>query len=334
MTLTPKNWETFQHYKDRAPAWIKLHRGLLDNIDYYRLSPEAGKALPLIWLIASERDGIIPDAPELSFRLRISEDLAADILAELMEREFLVHSDAAEPAEQGATHAQRAAKSNGFGSRHISDATKRVVWDRDGGKCCACGSVKNIEYDHKHPVSKGGNSEESNIQLLCRPCNRAKRVSVATPAQPLRSPEKRDIEQNIDKRERQKETREVALSVDPNEFHNFWEEWPNKVGKPAAVKALASARKRGAAFDAIMAGVQNYIRDKPPDRPWLNPATFLNQNRWEDQPAKVQDGKTESLGNIARRQAEGGISFGERPTGLRIVESGSDVRLLSEAGRE
>ena len=199
MILTPKNWHSFQHYKDRAPLWIKLHRGLLDNVDYHRLSPEAGKALPLVWLIASERDGIIPGAAELAFRLRLSEELAADILEELTEREFLVSFDAAKTVEQGATQAQRIAKSNGFGSRHISDATKRAVWERDGGKCRSCGSTKNIEYDHKHPVSKGGNSEQDNIQLLCRPCNRAKRVSVATHAQPLRSLEKRrDREENID----------------------------------------------------------------------------------------------------------------------------------------
>jgi hypothetical protein len=87
--------------------------------------------------------------------------------------------------------------------------------------------------------------------------------------------------------EGKQETRAVALSFDPNEFAIFWAEWPNKVGKPAAVKALAAARKRGTPFDVIMAGVMAYIRDKPPDRSWMNPATFLNGNRWEDQPART-----------------------------------------------
>lgn len=74
------------------------------------------------------------------------------------------------------------------------------------------------------------------------------------------------------------------------EFEDFWNLWPNKVGKPAALRAFVSARKR-AGLDAIVEGVFAYIRDKPPDRPWLNPSTFLNQNRWEDQPAQVQNGK-------------------------------------------
>jgi FMN phosphatase YigB (HAD superfamily) len=115
-------------------------------------------------------------------------------------------------------------------------------------------------------------------------------------------------EEKIIKEEvKKEEPREVALSFDPNEITIFWEAWPNKVGKPAAVKALASARKRGAAFGAIMDGVRNYIRDKPPDRPWLNPATFLNQNRWEDQPAQVAHGPTQTnslTASIRRELAE------------------------------
>jgi uncharacterized protein YdaU (DUF1376 family) len=65
-------------------------------------------------------------------------------------------------------------------------------------------------------------------------------------------------------------------------FGRFWSVFPNKVGKPAAEKAFAKVADE---IDAILAGVDAYVRDKPPDRPWLNPATFLNQRRWEDAPA-------------------------------------------------
>ncbi len=99
-----------------------------------------------------------------------------------------------------------------------------------------------------------------------------------------------DTEQ-IQKTEQKKERRADALVVrDPSEFEIFWAAWPHRVGKSDAVKKFASARKR-ASLEEILAGVQRYIRDKPPDRDYLNPATFLNQNRWEDQPAKVQHGK-------------------------------------------
>jgi hypothetical protein len=74
-------------------------------------------------------------------------------------------------------------------------------------------------------------------------------------------------------------------------FDEFWEAWPNKVGKPAARKAYKAAAKRHNGLDPfdteLMAGMQRYIAEKPVDRPWLNPATFLNQERWLDQPAPV-----------------------------------------------
>ncbi|CAN7244229.1 hypothetical protein LJR175_000989 [Variovorax sp. LjRoot175] len=71
----PKNWKSFQHYKDRAPPWIKLHRSLLDDRQYQRL-PLASRALaPMLWLLAAEaKDGAFEGAvEELAFRLRTTE---------------------------------------------------------------------------------------------------------------------------------------------------------------------------------------------------------------------------------------------------------------------
>lgn len=79
MKLTPKNWSKFQHYKDRSPPWIKLHRELLDDREFMLL-PIASKALaPLLWLLASESaDGTFDASDEeLIFRLRVTQkDLA------------------------------------------------------------------------------------------------------------------------------------------------------------------------------------------------------------------------------------------------------------------
>ena len=75
MLLQPKNWAVFQHYKDRCPPWIKLHRDLLNDRVFMRL-PLASKAIaPLMWLLASEsKDGIFDGSmDELMFRLHISD---------------------------------------------------------------------------------------------------------------------------------------------------------------------------------------------------------------------------------------------------------------------
>lgn len=92
MILKPKNWEKFQHYKDRCPPWIKLHRDLLNDRIFMGL-PIASKAIaPLLWLLASEsKDGSFDAASEeLSFRLRIaSKDIDAG-LKPLIDNGFFV----------------------------------------------------------------------------------------------------------------------------------------------------------------------------------------------------------------------------------------------------
>lgn len=59
-------------------------------------------------------------------------------------------------------------------SRYISTTTKKIVYARDGGVCRCCGSSLNLEYDHITPFSCGGPNDVSNIQLLCKRCNRSK----------------------------------------------------------------------------------------------------------------------------------------------------------------
>lgn len=90
--LRVKNWKEFQHYKDRSPPWIKLHKGLLDDYEYQCL-PLASRALaPMIWLLASESsDGCIDgDHKKLAFRLRVSEKEIRDGLIPLIEKGFLI----------------------------------------------------------------------------------------------------------------------------------------------------------------------------------------------------------------------------------------------------
>jgi hypothetical protein len=91
MKLVPKNWTIFQHYKDRCPPWVKLHRELLNDKQFMCL-PVASKALaPLLWLLASESktgefDGSIE---ELVFRLRFTAKEVESGLKPLIDKGFL-----------------------------------------------------------------------------------------------------------------------------------------------------------------------------------------------------------------------------------------------------
>lgn len=68
-------------------------------------------------------------------------------------------------------------------------------------------------------------------------------------------------------------------------FDDFWKIYPHKIGKAYAEKCWQRVIKKTSGQEIIL-GVERYISEKPPDYHWCNPSTFLNQERWTDQPAK------------------------------------------------
>lgn len=74
-----------------------------------------------------------------------------------------------------------------------------------------------------------------------------------------------------------------ATSGSPAGFPDFWEIYPNKVGKPDALKAFSKALKR-TDLETMLVGLRVYT-EKTDDRPWCNPSTWLNQDRWNDRPS-------------------------------------------------
>jgi hypothetical protein len=77
-TFRVKNFERFQHYKDRSPPWIKLYNELLDDYDFGRLRDASKMHLIAIWLLASRSENKIPYDPEWIAR-RINATDAIDL---------------------------------------------------------------------------------------------------------------------------------------------------------------------------------------------------------------------------------------------------------------
>lgn len=90
MTIEPKNWLDFQHYRDRKPVWIKLHRDLLNDYEFMMLQDDSKMLAPLLWLLASEyQDGIITaHIDKIAFRLHIDKDRLKLSLINLIEADF------------------------------------------------------------------------------------------------------------------------------------------------------------------------------------------------------------------------------------------------------
>lgn len=119
------------------------------------------------------------------------------------------------------------------------------------------------------------------------------------------------------------------------DFDRFWTEYPNKVGKRDAEKAFERALKR-VDLPELMAGLARYVA-KTDDRPWCNPATWLNQDRWTDQPAQAQPRASPSQpgrGNAAeaarRRLQE--LQNDRRRSGTEVDDYQSAPRLISSNG--
>ncbi|KQQ70902.1 hypothetical protein ASF70_18820 [Rhizobium sp. Leaf321] len=92
--LKVKNWEQFQHYRDRNPPWIKLHFALLASEDWVTLD-DASKLLAVVcMLIASRNNGMVPNNPAYLKRVAYLDKLPK--LKPLIDCGFLqiAHADA------------------------------------------------------------------------------------------------------------------------------------------------------------------------------------------------------------------------------------------------
>lgn len=62
--LRVKNWESFQHYTDRRPPWIKYHIAALDDYELTQLEPLTRLVYKELLLLAAVTDNNIPNDSE------------------------------------------------------------------------------------------------------------------------------------------------------------------------------------------------------------------------------------------------------------------------------
>ena len=85
-----KNWDKFQHYGGhRNPPWVKLYNSLLDDLDFYFLSPNT-KLLYIFLLLFASKTGnhMTLNFQFLSSKTNIS--VTEETIRPLFEKEFLL----------------------------------------------------------------------------------------------------------------------------------------------------------------------------------------------------------------------------------------------------
>ena len=73
----------------------------------------------------------------------------------------------------------RRVRANGGSTRHVPNATRDLVFGRDGHRCAyvapdgtRCTATYDLQVDHVHPFALGGGHEPENLRLLCGAHNR------------------------------------------------------------------------------------------------------------------------------------------------------------------
>jgi hypothetical protein len=70
------------------------------------------------------------------------------------------------------------------------------------------------------------------------------------------------------------------------DFNDWYAIYPKHVGRGAAVNAYTKARKNGATLEQLINGARRYVQERKGEDPKFTaaPATWLNQERWTDDP--------------------------------------------------
>lgn len=204
--------------------------------------------------------------------------------------------------------------------RFVPLALRIKIIERDKFKCQECGkyvcageiSAKRLikmgtglmHIDHIVPLMQGGRATEENLRLLCPKCNlkRKKRYTIeeiieftkkdytlresaATcgelPPNPIQS------NPNPKQYTSSSTSSTIAPSALDVRFAEFWKTYPKKVGKGAAEKSFKRIHPDEELLQAMILAVnkakasQQWQKDNGQYIP--NPATWLNQRRWEDE---------------------------------------------------
>lgn len=100
---------------------------------------------------------------------------------------------------------------------------------------------------------------------------------------------------------------ERPRSLDEQNFEEFWKMYPRKVGKPAARRALTAACKKeapAAIATALQRWIESWKASGTEEQFIPHPATWLNQERWNDAPPPLAHPELEIIDRMLLEATE------------------------------
>ena len=142
-------------------------------------------------------------------------------------------------------------------------------------------------------------------------CNYDKWQNIGTNNEPIMNHERTNREPIVNLNNKDKNSKEGKEYNKPpispiGDFDIFWKAYPKKIGKGAALKAWKNIKPLKGTINEITGALKWQITSNQ----WLkdngqfipNPATYLNQKRWEDEPSGYSTGSpSENKSNQGRK---------------------------------
>lgn len=113
----------------------------------------------------------------------------------------------------------------------------------------------------------------------------------------------KEKEKEVEGEEEKEKEDDSPTPPTPQGFGEFWQAYPKKVGKQSALKSFANAMKT-TDLQTILAAIERQKRSRQWNRdggqyiPY--PATWLNQERWEDELGGVKDAGAVASGDPSK----------------------------------
>lgn len=146
----------------------------------------------------------------------------------------------------------------------------------------------NILKDHKFTI-EFAKKYEVEVNNIKDKINLSKKKEISTVDQQLDN-SKPTVDQQFNKnKDNNKNKNKDKNNKEDEDFEIFWNKYDNKKSKSKALASFKTALKKES-FEKIMAGLENYIKNRKPDKMfWKHPASWLNSECWNDEYSTKQD---------------------------------------------
>lgn len=174
--LQVKNWETYQHYANRKPPWIKLYHTLLDDYEYCCLNDHSKLLLISMYLLAARTNNKIPyDTDWIQKRACLQ---TYPDLKELISFGFLKIIDEKDSIPTGKV--ENASKLLAYGASTNREEKRREEKEQNGFSNSQ--RVENLETPYKIiPTSRGEESPRSIFSRMGEQVNEIKQELTTFP---------------------------------------------------------------------------------------------------------------------------------------------------------